>query len=883
MSSEDVGTHLVCAIITPNYLDQFLVLGRSLARHMPDVEVRVLVLQDCVDVTAIQAALDGYRDGGAVQGRHVALTIDDVDWGDFDVESAVQFYDILEFATSVKPALMRSLLREGWDRVTYLDPDIEVYADFTSLLDDSSDLSLTPHFLSDIPRDDHRPSTYDVLMAGFFNLGFASARPGAMPFLDWWSARLQFECLNDHRRGRFTDQKIVDMATLMTRVQVVADPGVNVAYWNLHERKVIADGDGWAVDVAGVTSPLYFFHFSGFVLDQSATLSRHSSRHVVGDAMPRALAVGYDERLRSGDGSPYEFTLGGAPLAEGIPDAWHRAIREDAEAHAHAGWSLPDVRERLYPSNDPARWAICRSCGESHDNFGARATSFLVGWATHASLSGAPNGVSAMYRGEHFEYREGALAQLAWAATGLARELAGVPDVAAEVLRAARAAVRDAADLKLVGYFSCPTGLGQIARWTLKTLEEEGLRVSVERVYALGDSFEYLSALLARPNPLAAADSSALCFINADQWGEHVVGPGRVNTLTQQIEAVWAWELDHVPATMFDAARGGPSRVHALSRWSAHALGRVLPVPVQRFAPFDGDLVDALEVREVTGSPVIERPYLLTTFDSKSYLARKNPEGVLELWRRVAEDFPDHRLVIKSSDFREVAPPSLLDAVDESPRTILIDRHLSDADYAELLAHCAAFVSLHRSEGMGLTPIEAGLRGLPVIYTNYGGVAEYLQDGFFPVAYSPARVGDAPHDAGPYDADAWWAEPDMDDAERQLRRALTLTTDDASEVSLRVDRKQLIENLLAARAEVVVTAERLIEAARVHEDTPTALMELFDRALSNAPEEPALPDPNRMVLVVLAVAWRVYKILPRALRRQFNIALFKLRREHGDL
>ena len=50
--------HVICAIITPNYLGQFLVLGESVARTMPSTDLRVLILQDCTDVASIQESID---------------------------------------------------------------------------------------------------------------------------------------------------------------------------------------------------------------------------------------------------------------------------------------------------------------------------------------------------------------------------------------------------------------------------------------------------------------------------------------------------------------------------------------------------------------------------------------------------------------------------------------------------------------------------------------------------------------------------------------------------------------------------------------------------------------------------------------------------------
>src|SRR5664280_2553695 len=157
-------------------------------------------------------------------------------------------------------------------------------------------------------------------------LGFCSARFSALPFLDWWSERLQFDCLVDPTAGYFTDQRILDLAPLKARVQIVQEPGCNVAYWNLHEREVVLDQGEWKVTFDESTHPLYFFHFSGFRLHRSPSLSIHASRRVLGKSLPRAFAVQYDEMLQQGrtHHQDVEFTLGGATPHEPIPTEWRR-------------------------------------------------------------------------------------------------------------------------------------------------------------------------------------------------------------------------------------------------------------------------------------------------------------------------------------------------------------------------------------------------------------------------------------------------------------------------------------------------------------------------------------------------------------------------------
>jgi glycosyltransferase involved in cell wall biosynthesis len=777
------------------------------------------------------------------------------------------------------------LLREGWDRVTYIDPDIQIFEDFTTLLDDDAAVSLTPHFLSDIPEDGFRPSTYDVLKAGYFNLGFCSVRPSAEPFLNWWSERLQFDCLANPSGGYFTDQKIMDLARLKAHVQIVTEPGCNVAYWNLHERRIVHDDGAWGVNHHGARHPLYFFHFSGFVLSGTPSLSQHASRPVLGDVIPRAFASQYARlRTASDEAEPITYTLGGATAARPLPTQWKTALRQDARTHVRAGFTLREVREEIYAPQTAGRWAICPTCGDEHGNFGSRVRSFLYGWSCHPSLLGTPNAIGSIFRGTNYQHREAAFEQMAWAGKHLATFARSQEDLADAVLDAAEDAIRNTADLRLVGYFAYPAGIGRIARWTLATLDDAGIHPAIDCVSVGRDTSEYLSVLLRRRNPMSASDASVLCFINADQWQSHVIEPGRVNTDVAHVEAAWAWELDFIPEEMSDiVVDGGIDRVHTLSSWSVEAMTKALSVPVQRLAPFDVGLFDVLKHREVrTPDGASARRYILTTFDAKSYISRKNPEAALEIWRRVQHDYPDFCLTIKSSDLREYAPADLLDAIDASPRTELIDEYVDDDQYLALLQGCDVYVSLHRSEGMGLTPIEAGLCGLPEVYTNYGGVTDFLENGFFPVSYELVQVGDSTYESGPYDPTAWWAEPDLDVAELQLRRALDLASDDARETTLAPDVKRLQKNLMTAQGEVVDTGKRLVEIARRR--SKSEIKDPQSVRISTEVLEAVEPiqNPNPVIYQLLAAPYRGYRNLPKSLRRQLNLSLNKLREQRTE-
>jgi hypothetical protein len=99
---------------------------------------------------------------------------------------------------------------------------------------------LTPHTTEPVPLDRKLPDE-TPLQAGAYNLGFIGVanRPAVRRLLDWWVARLEHYYVKDIGAGLFTDQKWIDLVPGMDdRAAIVRDRGCNVAYWNLHARRV---------------------------------------------------------------------------------------------------------------------------------------------------------------------------------------------------------------------------------------------------------------------------------------------------------------------------------------------------------------------------------------------------------------------------------------------------------------------------------------------------------------------------------------------------------------------------------------------------------------------------------------------------------------------
>jgi hypothetical protein len=190
-------------------------------------------------------------------------------------------YNIVELNTAVKPFIAEFLFERDplVSTVTYFDPDILIYTPLIELetLLQRHNILLTPHFLSTI-HDDAAPSEQGILNVGVYNLGFIAMRRGVevMRFLEWWKGKLRNKCLVDVAHGLFVDQLWVSFAPLyFENVYVSKHKGLNVAYWNLHERVITGKSGNYSVNNS---FPLVFFHFSGYFPTQPDLISKFQNR-----------------------------------------------------------------------------------------------------------------------------------------------------------------------------------------------------------------------------------------------------------------------------------------------------------------------------------------------------------------------------------------------------------------------------------------------------------------------------------------------------------------------------------------------------------------------------------------------------------------------------
>ncbi len=253
----------VCSICSNNFLAHARVLFASVRRFHPDWDCHLL-LADEAPPQPIKTEFFS-----VTEARELPIA---------DFEKMAFRYDVIEMNVALKPFLINHLLAQGYERVIYLDVDIMIYSPLATISDalDSAAIVVTPHITTPLPSDSGPTIREDLFLKnGTYNLGFiaVSNDPEARVFLSWWSERCRTQGFREPETGLFVDQKWINLVPgLFRSVAILRHPGCNMAYWNLHERRL----SGVKVND---TFPLVFFHFSGLDLDAIESISKHQARY----------------------------------------------------------------------------------------------------------------------------------------------------------------------------------------------------------------------------------------------------------------------------------------------------------------------------------------------------------------------------------------------------------------------------------------------------------------------------------------------------------------------------------------------------------------------------------------------------------------------------
>ena len=319
--------------------------------------------------------------------------------------------------------------------------------------------------------------------------------------------------------------------------------------------------------------------------------------------------------------------------------------------------------------------------------------------------------------------------------------------------------------VNMIGHFCYPSGLKTSTEALVRGCRDVGLTVTERDVWVqlpgdephhvdfCGDELYDTTIILCQPEPFFDVAYSRAGLAPRD-------------ARTYRI-AYWYWEQDEIPDTWIKYAET-VDEVWTSTGFVGDALRKKLHKPV-RVIPHGIELLPyEKRSRSHFGLPE-DRFLFLFTFHMMSVMERKNPLGLIEAFAREFRPDENVGLVLKTS-FGSHHPQQMaeLRRAAERANITIIDSVYTKPDVLALMDSCDAYVSLHRSEGFGLTMAEAMLIGKPTIATGYSANLDFMtRDNSLLVDYKLVKLD---RDYPPYKAGSHWAEASTKHAGECMRR-----------------------------------------------------------------------------------------------------------------
>lgn len=345
------------------------------------------------------------------------------------------------------------------------------------------------------------------------------------------------------------------------------------------------------------------------------------------------------------------------------------------------------------------------------------------------------------------------------------------------LLAVRRTLLRNKAGINLVGYFSSTSGVAEVGRFFARFTERAAVPFVIHDIDAPG--YKKLDAMsLQAYQPYFTRRTifyKNIFFINADQIPVvRQIFPylftGRYNA------AVFFWEFNdyfYFPEAfrfLHEAVAFTDFIVTAVRKAAPPGI-RVTKLPF----PFSQNWQITRPPAQVRGQLGISEDefVFIFNFDFLSVYKRKNPEAIIRALEQAFVPADRVRLILKTIHGEAGSPhyacfQKLVEGMQLKSKLLVINENLERNELMNMINASDCYVSLHRSEGLGLGMLEAMSMAKPVIATNFGGNTDFTRaDNALLVEYELTEVGKG---AEPYQAGWLWAEPNIAQASLHMRK-----------------------------------------------------------------------------------------------------------------
>ncbi|MEY2550199.1 MAG: hypothetical protein QOG12_343, partial [Verrucomicrobiota bacterium] len=735
---KNARTSLVgCTIAHSATAAQALVLAKSFLNFHPGAQFAVFFLDRIEAPIAIpNAFVLGPRDLDLPAGEEWRLPM---------------ILTAREITALLRPALLRAVLeKRGADIAAYFECSTVLFGSLTEseLPNPESPILASPRI-----ENDHRD----------FGRSFIAARAGTEADLSAWFDRAWEESVIRHRHSPVED-RLETLETAFDAVPhaTVRSPGFACSYQTLDPKTFEAAADGYKVD----GGPLRSFDFRGYDPHKPHLLSKYLGLepHILLSEYP-ALARFCEEYranlLRNAVGrslrlsSPFDYMASGLR----IEDRMRRLYSDALERFRRDGTPEPPS-----PFGPQGEEGFVRWLNEPLTQSGPTVTRYML-----AVLDDRPDVKQVVVE----PLGADAAAFRHWYQLYGRQELELPLVVAPDDAGANKSNSRESANprtpaINVAGYFRAELGLGGAARSILAALEAAGIPFNTVSFGATANRQEHPFSERRADGP--PADINLVC-VNPDQFPRFAEETGPELRQGRYTIGVWFWEVEDFPRT-FHGAFNYVDEVWVASEFMRETFLKVSRKPVFKYRlPIKIPEVDRALSRADFGLPA--KFTFLFSFDFLSVLERKNPLGLITAFTEAFPDGAGPALVIKTinGDKRLLEMEKLRYAARGRSDILLKDGYLSPVETSTLTALADCYVSLHRSEGFGLTMAEAMALGKPTIATGYSGNLEFMtpENSYL----CPFRLCPVGSEREPYPAASQWAEPETAAAAQLLREVYT--------------------------------------------------------------------------------------------------------------
>ena len=320
--------------------------------------------------------------------------------------------------------------------------------------------------------------------------------------------------------------------------------------------------------------------------------------------------------------------------------------------------------------------------------------------------------------------------------------------------------------VNFIGPVDVVSGLGVSARGYIEALRAGGVEVNVIPYHR---GFEHQQRLAVSSPATAKLQSINLIHLNADVLDEALPKLKDVVSETRFNIGIWSWELlAFRPEWMHHLTR--LDEIWCSSEFMARAFASVSCRPVRVLRP-------ALTLNKAPGGRnrasfgLSEKSFVFGyAFDVGSRLERKNPHALIEAFLAEFDGSATAQLLLKLN-YATLDPggvDEILRRVGGHKNVVVLNQVLTSGDFADLWNAIDCYVSPHRSEGLGLTMIEAMAAGKPVIATPYSGAADFVTESTaMPIDF---RLTEIKETIEPYPRGFIWAEPSVASLRSAMRK-----------------------------------------------------------------------------------------------------------------